>query len=166
MNAAILVELRFFGMSFYWGMFLLLIYDLLRILRRIVKHNNFFITVEDVIYWITDSVLIFRMMYQQNNGIIRGFSILAMLLGMLFYHAVFSEFLVRVISGIINKITAYIIKFINLLLTPFFFIFSRISRFFLWIKIKMRNMYHYFLNSLKNKRKSGKIAVSENEKGD
>lgn len=164
MNDAIMVELRFFGASIFWGMLLLFIYDFLRILRRVVNHNGFFIVIEDVLYWITCSVLIFRMMYQQNNGIIRGFSILAMVLGMLLYHAGISDLVVTVISEILNKILYYIGKLIILLFSPIQFIFSRIRKLFVWLLLKIKKVNHFCVKTLKNVWKSSKITVSKNEK--
>lgn len=166
MNDAILVELRFFGISVFWGMLLLVIYDLLRILRRIMKHNNFLITIEDIIYWITSSILIFRMMYQQNNGIIRGFSILAMLLGMLLYHEVLSEGLVTIVSGILNKTIQGISKLISFILRPFRFIIKKIGQLLAWLFSKIIKMSHSLVKALKYVWNFSKIAVSDDEKGD
>ena len=164
MNDAIMVELRFFGASIFWGMLLLVIYDFLRILRRVVNHNGFFIVIEDILYWITCSLLIFHMMYQQNNGIIRGFSILAMVLGMLLYHAGLSDLVVAVISEILNKILYYIGKLISLLFSPIKFIFSRLRKLLVWLFSKIKKVNHFFVKTLKNVQKSSKITVSKNEK--
>ena len=110
MNDAIMVELRFFGTSVLWGVILLILYDLLRIFRRVIIHNGFFVAFEDLIYWVVSGLLIFHMMYQQNNGIIRGFAILAMLIGMTLYHSVFSELFVNIISTLLNEIINLIWK--------------------------------------------------------
>jgi spore cortex biosynthesis protein YabQ len=170
MNKAILVELRFFLTSVIWGMVLLVIYDVLRILRRVIKHNAFFVAFQDIIYWVVSSVLIFHMMYNQNNGIIRGFAILAMLLGMIIYHGIFSEFLVEGISSVINKViyTIYkiISKTIHIILSPFRFIGKRLMIFFRFIFKKFKKLGLFILNRLKKIRKSDKIAVSDDEKGD
>lgn len=166
MNDAILVELRFFGISVFWGMLLLVLYDLLRILRRIMKHNNFIIAIEDIFFWITCSILIFRMMYQQNNGIIRGFSILAMLLGMLLYHECLSERLVTILSSILNKVIQGISKLISLFLRPLRYIIKKIGHLLAWLYSKIRKMSHSFVKALKYVWDSSKIAVSDDEKGD
>jgi Spore cortex protein YabQ (Spore_YabQ). len=166
MNDEIFAELRFFAVSFYWGMLLLVIYDLFRILRRVIKHNNFFIALEDIIYWTVCGVLIFHMIYRQNNGIIRGFSILAMVLGMLFYHGVFSDFLVDSIAGFINRILAFAVKTLRWILKPFYILLRKAGRLFRWFGKKIRNKYHTLFKALKNKKKSSKIELSENGKGD
>jgi spore cortex biosynthesis protein YabQ len=166
MNDAIMVELRFFGTSVLWGVILLIVYDVLRIIRRIIIHNGFFVAFEDLIYWVVSSLLIFRMMYQQNNGIIRGFAILAMLLGMILYHSIFSEILVDAISGLFNKIIDLIGKFISLIFRPVRFLLRKIKKLFLWSFSKIKKFILFLLKTLKKFWKSSKIAVSENENDD
>ncbi|MGB8453392.1 MAG: spore cortex biosynthesis protein YabQ [Anaerocolumna sp.] len=166
MNDAIMVELRFFGTSVLWGVLLLIFYDALRIIRRIIMHNGFFVAFEDLLYWVVSSLLIFNMMYQQNNGIIRGFAILAMLLGMLLYHSIFSEILVNTISGLFNKVINLIGKFILLIFRPVRFLFLKIKRFFWWIFNKIKKFILFLLKILKKFWKSSKMAVSENEDSD
>ncbi len=164
MNEAIMVELQFFGTSVLWGVLLLIFYDTLRILRRIISHNAFFIAFEDLIYWVVSSLLIFHMMYRQNNGIIRGFAILAMLLGMILYHYAISELLVDTVSGLLNNIINLIGNFIGLLFKPIRFLFRKIKRIFLWIFTKIKKLILFLSKILKNIFKSDKIAVSEDEK--
>lgn len=164
MNDAIMVELHFFGTSVLWGALLLVIYDALRILRRIITHNGFFVAFEDLIFWVISSLLIFHMMYRQNNGIIRGFAIMAILLGMLFYHYTVSEIAVDAVSGLLNKIINLIGKLIALLFKPVRFFSRKIKRIFSWISNKIKKFIHFLLKTLKRVKKSGKIAVSENEK--
>jgi hypothetical protein len=66
MNHAISVELQFFLISVLWGSILLLIYDLFRIFRRLVKHDTFFVALEDLIFWVAASLFIFAMMYRRT----------------------------------------------------------------------------------------------------
>ncbi|MDF2608985.1 MAG: hypothetical protein K0R92_459 [Lachnospiraceae bacterium] len=166
MNEAIFLELRFFGASILWGIILLIIYDFLRIIRRIVKHNSIMIGMQDIIYWLICSILIFRMMYQQNDGIIRGFSILAILLGMIFYHYTISDRLVNLISNSINAILEFICKVLRFICSPFIFLFKKILKILSWVFGKLKKLFNYFIKILKKIFKSSKITVSEEEKGD
>lgn len=166
MNHAILVELQFFATSVFWGMILLILYDVLRIVRRIIKHNVILVGMQDIIYWIICSILIFHMMYQQNDGIIRGFSIMAMLIGMMLYHNLISDKFVDLVSKSINKILNFIQKLIMLLFKPFIFTFHKILRLITWIFKKLKKLLHYFINTLKKIWKSIKINVLVKEKGD
>jgi spore cortex biosynthesis protein YabQ len=166
MNQAIIVELHFFGTSVLWGVLILVLYDFLRILRRLVSHNSFFVALEDLIYWMVSSVLIFRMMYQQNNGIIRGFSIMGMLLGMLIFHGTISDICVTAISTFLQRIENLIKRIILFILSPFCFLFKLLKRLVLRILGLMKKFTAFFSKLLKKKKKSGKIALSNDEKCD
>ena len=65
-------ELDFFAVSFALGILLVLIYDCLRIFRRLVRHGTMWISLEDLLYWIFTAFVIFAMLYQKNDGLIRG----------------------------------------------------------------------------------------------
>lgn len=140
MNEAIIVELEFFVVSILWGGIIIAFYDCLRIIRKVIKHNGFFIALEDVLYWVVSSLLIFNMMYKQNNGIIRTFSILAMFIGMMLYYNLLSELLVEKISFILIKIKK-IVK-------------------------KLKKVAYIKIKRLKNKVKSSKILLSGYGEGD
>ena len=83
MSGGILLGLELFARSFLCGMFLALAYDLLRLLRRLIRHGSLALAVEDLLYWLACAVLVFRMLYEENSGAIRGFAIAAVILGML-----------------------------------------------------------------------------------
>lgn len=166
MNGAILVELRFFATSVLWGVLLLVIYDILRIERRLISHNGFFIAVEDLIYWVVASLLIFNMMYKLNDGIIRGFSILAMLFGMLIYHHSLSSYVVEIIAGILIKIKNIIFAVINFILRPFKFLFKGIKKVLLFIVKLIKKLIQSLQKSLKKFRKESKITVTDDDEQD
>lgn len=83
MSGQILVELQFFARAFLCGILLTLLYDLIRIFRSLVRHGPAALAVEDLLYWLACGLLIFRMLYEENSGAIRGFAIAAVILGML-----------------------------------------------------------------------------------
>lgn len=97
-------ELVFLLISFALGEGLVILYDVFRIFRKVVPHGVIWISVEDVLYWIVAALLIFGMIFQENDGLIRGFAIGGILLGMLFFNHFVSPFLIRSISGILKKI--------------------------------------------------------------
>ncbi len=97
-------ELVFLLISFALGEGLVMLYDVFRIFRKVVPHGVIWISVEDVLYWIVAALLIFGMIFQENDGLIRGFAIGGILLGMLFFNHFVSPFLIRSIFGILKKI--------------------------------------------------------------
>lgn len=97
-------ELIFLLISFALGEGLVMLYDVLRIFRKIVNHGVVWISIEDIVYWILAALLIFGMIFQENDGLVRGFAIGGIFLGMLFFNHFASSFLIRHIAGFLNKI--------------------------------------------------------------
>ena len=83
MSGGIVLELQFFGRAFLMGIFLSLFYGLLSLIRRLIRHGTLALAAEDILYWLICGILIFRMLYEENSGAIRGFAIAAVVLGML-----------------------------------------------------------------------------------
>ena len=85
MSEGIIFELQFFSRSFLLGILMMIAYDGIRIFRRILPHGAAAVAIEDLIYWLLCGVSIFRILYLENSGAIRGFAIAAVVLGMLTY---------------------------------------------------------------------------------
>lgn len=97
-SESILQEADFFAVSILSGCLLVFLYDVLRVLRRLLPHGTIWIAIEDIFYWLICAVFIFAMLYQKNDGLIRGFAIGAIVLGMIFYNHFISP---RVIKGVV-----------------------------------------------------------------
>ena len=103
MSEMIFVEADFFAASFAWGILLLAGYDILRIIRRTVPHGTIMVAVEDLLFWIAGSMMVFRMIYEKNDGIIRGTAFVAMGISMLLYHYTISRHVVTFGYGIFGR---------------------------------------------------------------
>ena len=84
-SEGIFTEAVFLGISVLVGMGLFLLYDIFRIFRRIVPHGAIWIGVEDFCYWLLCTAAVFLMLYQENDGMIRGFAIGGVIFGMILY---------------------------------------------------------------------------------
>ena len=146
MNHAITLELQFFLISILWGAILLLAYDVLRIIRRLIKHGTIILAIEDLIFWVIASIFIFAMIYDQNNGIIRGFSVMGVTIGMVLYHYILSSFLVNTIT-----------KIIQILLSPFIMAINTVKRFFHFVFLKGKKIVNFLARRLKKLKNSFKI---------
>lgn len=109
MSAYIGFQLHFFLVSIWSGVILFFLYDQLRILRRILSHTVFWIAIEDVVFWIFSAIFIFQMMYQQNEGFIRWFSIFGMMIGMGLYYILLSKKLIGFATNIAKKLISFLI---------------------------------------------------------
>lgn len=95
MNQNIIPELYFFSASLTVGFALAILYDLLRIFRRLLRHSLFFVSVEDFLFWFIAGLIGFYMIYVYNNGIIRLYAIAGMLLAAVLYYSCCSRTIVR-----------------------------------------------------------------------
>lgn len=156
MSEIIGLQVKFFLASIASGIIMLIVYDTIRIFRRIIKHSRIAVGIEDVIFWVLSSLFIFVMMYIQNNGIIRGFSIMGMLLGMIMYNQLLSKHIVNGISAFIHWIIKLIKKIISILFTPFRFILKKLKRLFGFIFRKLGRHIKKLLHIIK---KLGKLVI-------
>jgi spore cortex biosynthesis protein YabQ len=112
----------------FTGIAVIFMYDVLRIFRRIISHGVFAIGIEDFIYWVGCSFFVFHIIYIRNDGIIRGFAIIAIVLGMAFYHLTISNFLVKYTSMILNKLIKLMNAVINIVFSPAKWIGKKVSK--------------------------------------
>lgn len=148
MYQGITIELHFFLYSILWGAIVLLAYDQLRVLRRIIRHNSIIISLEDLVFWVVASVFIFAMIYVKNSGTIRGFSVMGMVIGMVLYHYILSDWIVLLIS-----------RGILLLLCPFNFVFKWLKKGLNFIIGKSKKIINRLYIRLKRRLKSVKLYI-------
>ena len=86
------------------GMLLIFVYDLLRIIRRLIPHGVGAIAIEDVLFWTGSAIIIFSMLYQENDGYLRGFSIGGVIAGMLLDSVMFSKYIVKISVFVLEKV--------------------------------------------------------------
>ncbi len=153
MNEEIIMQLQFFAISILWGGIILLIYDVLRIFRRLKKHGNIMIAAQDILFWIAASIFIFVMIYQVNNGIIRGFCVMGMAIGMVIYHFIISELFVEMVT-----------RLFRLLLKPFGIAFGFIRKAGRAVGTRGKKAVKFIKSQLKKGMKSVKISGEKSKK--
>lgn len=125
MSETIIRDNYFLLYSLILGISVTVLYDLLRIFRRVKKHGNALISLEDLLYWAVVAISVFYMMHEENNGTMRWFAILGASVGMLLYKKLLSNLLVNKVSGFINFIIKYVKKALHVLFTPFRFVLRK-----------------------------------------
>ena len=104
------------------GIFITFVYDLLRIFRRVVPHNRFWVSLEDLGFWIYCAAEVFMLMYRESNGSLRWFAVLGAMVGMLVYKKTLSVLLVKYVSMALSKILSLLGKVLKFLFRPFAFV--------------------------------------------
>lgn len=103
-------EIRMFLESAFYGMILGLSYDMLRILRRIIKHKNIIVYIEDYLFWTVWGVMFFALIFNYNDGNIRAYVFAAILAGVVLYIKGISPFLVKYVTLILGNIFTLVLK--------------------------------------------------------
>ena len=118
-SAAISEQAASLGVSILIGGALFLLYDIFRIFRRVVPHGNFWIGVEDFFYWLCCTAVVFVMLYRENDGMVRGFSIGGIMIGMLLYYFLLSRFVIRINVMVFGTVFGLLGKIFGTILLPF-----------------------------------------------
>lgn len=103
-STEIIKEADVLFISLITGMMLLLVYDQIRIFRRLIPHGTLWVGIEDMLFWIASALVLFAMLYRENSGYIRGFAIGGVLLGMLIYNVLLSRLVVKASVFVLKKI--------------------------------------------------------------
>lgn len=112
------------------GAALFFLYDILRIFRRIVPHGNFWIGAEDFVYWLICTAAVFVMLYRENDGMVRGFVLGGVAVGMAAYYLLLSRIVIRLNVLVWKTLLGAIGKILRFLTRPFFKIWSKIWKIF------------------------------------
>ena len=80
-------------LSLLVGCWLMLVYDLLRVLRLMIKHSSFVMGIEDLSYWIYAGTATFMLLYELNDGGVRMYAVAGVFAGMIPYDKIVSRFL-------------------------------------------------------------------------
>lgn len=96
--------------AFLLGIFVTFVYDLIRIFRRVVVHNTFFISLEDLIFWIYCGAEVFLLMYHESDGTLRWFAVLGAFAGMFLYRKTAGSILVTYASRFLNWLKKLVMR--------------------------------------------------------
>lgn len=118
MNQMITEQLLLFLTAIQIGICMGVLFDLIRIFRKLIKHPNFFVQIEDMLYWVTCGFIGFYMLYICNYAEIRPYIFIGIILGGVFYFATFSIVFMKIATIVIFYIKAFVGKMIKLVMIP------------------------------------------------
>ena len=88
------------------------VYDLVRVLRRMVPHNSLALQLEDMVYWVLFTMFAMLVLLWEDNGTFRIFSALAPVIGMILYFGFLSRFFmppILFVARLIKKLSVVIL---------------------------------------------------------
>lgn len=113
---------KLFCIFFLLGIFLNLIFDIFRGIRRSIKFTNLLVLIQDIIFLSISGFLFFRTLLIFSNGEIRLYMLFALILGITIYSLTISKQCVIIISLIVKGLLKFLNFIINIIFLPYKFI--------------------------------------------
>lgn len=129
MNTMVMSQLTIFAWAVFFGVIMGLVYDLFRIIRRIVPHNKIIVSLEDIVFWLTSSFLVFEYIFKANSGTLRGFIFIGLCMGIVLYLLTLSQLIVSNMSKFLRQCIEIIKQITFFLLKPLIFVTKPIRKF-------------------------------------
>ena len=115
------------------GIFIGILFDFFRILRRIFKTKNIIIYIEDILFWILSGISIIFCMYNFTDGSLRLFMVIGLIVGITIYLISFSKIFIKISIIVINILK----KIISFCLFPITFFLKTLLKAINFLYIKM-----------------------------
>ena len=155
-------QLYVFGIFILNGLLIGILFDIFRISRKTFKTSNLITYVEDILFWILTGLLLLFSIFKFNNGEIRGYIFLGILIGIFSYMLFISKYFIYINVKIINTIKYIISLIIKILLYPLKLLYKIIIKpIKILYKYLIANNVEKFLKMFNNIKKSKKIEHKE-----
>ena len=103
-----------------WG----LLFDLFRVFRRVAKPGFAAVSISDVLFWILSLALLSWTMLYFNNGQLRWYVFLGIILGGVFYFLLFSRLILTALVKLLEILLKFLHFIFKILLTPLAFLYK------------------------------------------
>lgn len=104
-------ELISFFMCLVLGMGIGILFDIFRIIRKVISHNTVVVIVQDCIFCILSGAYVFYIMYMLNFVQFRFYLIIAFILSNVLYFLIISRHIINMFLHILTPIKYIIEKF-------------------------------------------------------
>ncbi len=159
MSQNIVSEVAFLGHSFLLGIVITFVYDGFLILRRLIKHSLFLVSLEDMVFWIACAIGVFYMLYEENNGVLRWFAVFGATLGMIAYKKTVSPLLISSLTAIIGRVSHMLFCVLRFCFRPVKFFGRKTGRAFKASARKGKKVSKLLRNGLTNRLKLLKMTL-------
>lgn len=113
------------------GFIIGLLFDFFRILRKAFKTADILTYCQDILFWILTGLVTLYSIFVFNNGEIRIYIFLGILIGIILYMLLLSKYIILINVYILNKIKMCIKLILKIIVIPFKFIFNIFKKIFL-----------------------------------
>lgn len=126
----------------FTGFIIGILFDFFRIWRKSFKTLDIITYIQDILFWILTGVILLYSIFKFNNGELRSYIFVGIILGIILYILLFSKYIVKVFTKVIVKIKSIIIYPFKRIFNSKIFKFLRrnINKFFLRIMQKFKRL--------------------------
>ena len=110
------------------GVVLGVLFDFFRVLRKTFKTGDFVTYIEDILYWILAGIIILYNIWFFNDGEIRVFMILGILMGAIIYCLTLSPIFIKIDYFFMKKIKSVFTLLYNILKIPIEFMINLLKK--------------------------------------
>lgn len=103
-----------------WG----LLFDLFRVFRRVARPGFLAVSISDILFWMLSLALVSGTMLYFNNGQLRWYVFLGILLGGIFYFLLFSRLILTALVKLLEILLKFLHFIFKILLTPLGFLYK------------------------------------------
>ena len=154
MNITVSNQLFIFASCLVCGVIIGLIFDVFRIVRRLVRTSIFATIIEDIIYWIIAAVVFFLFVLGVNSVELRLYQFIGAFLGMALYFLTVSKQIINVSVCIVQFMAKVLAAVFKVIFAPILFIFRLLRKpLFLVVNIGKKSGWkikHRFNTSMSN----------------
>ena len=132
------------------GVLIGLLFDFFRIARKVFSTNDLVTYLEDILFWILTGGIVLYSIFVFNNGELRLFMFLGILLGSFIYMLFISSYIIKINVKMIQILK----KILAILLTPFKIIYKGLCKLFFkpitFLFVNIRKNFTNFIKKDKN----------------
>ena len=111
------------------GIFIGLLFDFFRILRKSFKTTNLITYIEDILFWVISGISIIFSMYKFSGGVLRIFMFLGIIFGIVIYILTFSSIIIKTFVFMITLVKNFFTHILKIVCIPFKFISNLMDKF-------------------------------------
>lgn len=126
-------------------------FDIFRIYRKSFKTPDFITYLQDITFWVLTGLFVLYVVFKFNNGELRWYIFLGIILGMILYILIFSKHFIKINVIIISFVKKIVIKLFEFVLIPICFLKKLIFKPISFIFINLRKTVKQFLCIFKQK---------------
>lgn len=119
MNTTITNQIYLFSIYFICGIIIGIFFDLFRILRQSFKTSDIVTYIEDIVFGILTGIFLIFIIFIFDNGELRAFTFIALVLGAILYLLTISRYFIRINVNILTFLKKIIVKTFIIISYPF-----------------------------------------------